>query len=236
MLRMRTVCSFTQYRGNESMSHGEQARGKLKASKDEYLAALEAAAEGDDLNGEDDGPELSEAERMAAAADAPVIRSDGQVRGSEIQRQRPLTHRQTEYVRGLIQGKTMRQAYREAYPTANGDDRTISAAAYRLSRDPRIRKSLQDAWGETVEALAEDVVATKRYVLKELLALSKAGKQEGSRLKALELMGRAAGMFQVQPEVKEAAVSPETLRRELAGHLKLLDNVKPISKAQVREG
>lgn len=218
------------------MSHGEQARDRLRASKDEYLAALEAAGQDVDLNGDGDGPELSEAERMAAAADAPVVRADGQIRGSETPRQRPLTHSQTEYVRGLIQGKTMRQAYREAYPAAKGDDRTISAAAYRLSRDPRVRKSLQDAWGETVEALAEDVAATKRYVLKELLALSKAGKQEGSRLKALELMGRAAGMFQVQPEIKEAAVSPETLRRELAGHLKLLDNVKPISKAAVREG
>ena len=55
-------------------------------------------------------------------------------------------------------------------------------------------------------------------------------------MKALELMGRAAGMFQAQQEEKAATVSPETLRRELAGHLKLLDNVKPISKAQVREG
>ena len=233
---LRTVCAFKQYGRNNSMSHGEQARDRLRASKEDYLAALEAAGQDVDLNGDDGGRELSEAERLAAAADAPAVRADGQVRGSEIPRQRPLTHSQTEYVRGLIQGKTMRQAYREAYPTAKGDDRTISAAAYRLSRDPRVRKSLQDAWGETVEALAEDVAATKRYVLKELLALSKAGKQEGSRLKALELMGRAAGMFQAQEKEKEQAVSPETLRRELAGHLKLLDNVKPISKAQVREG
>jgi hypothetical protein len=73
-------------------------------------------------------------------------------------------------------------------------------------------------------------------VLKELLALSKAGKQEGSRLKALELMGRAAGMFQTQEADKPAAVTPDALRKELAGHLKLLDNVRPMTKQQVSEG
>jgi hypothetical protein len=218
------------------MTERSETRDRLRASKDDYLKALEEASLDDDLNGYDGGPELSEAERLALRAEPPVMRADGRVRGSEIPRPRPLTSSQIEFTKGLIQGKTMRQAYRDAYPNAKGDDRTITAAAYRVSRDPRVQKSLQDAWGETVEVLAEDTAATKRYVLKELLALSKAGKQEGSRLKALELMGRAAGMFQQQPEAKEAAVSPETLRRELAGHLKLLDNVKPISKAQVREG
>jgi len=218
------------------MSGNGDARDRLRATKDDYLRALEEAHLDDDLNGDDGGGELSEAERLALRADPPVVRADGRVRGSEHPRPRPLTASQIEFTKGLIQGKTMRQAYRDAYPNAKGDDRTITAAAYRVSRDPRVQKSLQDAWGETVEVLAEDVAATKRYVLKELLALSKAGKQEGSRLKALELMGRAAGMFQAQEKEKEQAVSPETLRRELAGHLKLLDNVKPISKAAVREG
>jgi hypothetical protein len=83
-----------------------------------------------------------------------------------------------------------------------------------------------------VEVLAEDTAATKRYVLKELLALSKGGKQEGSRLKALELMGRAAGMFQVVTETVAEKPSAEQLRKELSGHLKLLDNVKTLRKAK----
>jgi hypothetical protein len=127
----------------------------------------------------------------------------------------------------------MRQAYRDAYPNANGSDQVITSSAYRLSRDERIQKALQDAWGETVEVLAEDTAATKRYVLKELLALSKGGKQEGSRLKALELMGRAAGMFQHRTEVAAEKPSAEQLRKELSGHLKLLDNVKPLKAKAV---
>lgn len=201
-----------------------------RASKDELLAALEAAhLPGDE--GEDEGPEISEAERLAAHAEPPVIRADGHPRGTEdYKRIKPLTASAMEFTKGMITGKTMRQAYRDGYPNAKGSDQVITSAAYRLSRDPRIQKALQEAWGETVEVLAEDTAATKRYVLKELLAMTKAAKQEGSRLKALELMGRAAGMFQILKEEVAEKPSAEQLRRELSGHLKLLDNVKPMPK------
>ena len=199
-----------------------------RASKDELLQALEDAhlQEPED---EDDGPEISEAERLAARAEPPVIRVDGKPRGTEDYKKiQPLTASQMEFTKGCIAGKTMRQAYRDAYPNAKGSDQVITSSAYRLSRDPRIQKALQDAWGETIEVLAEDTAATKRYVMKELLALTKGGKQEGSRLKALELMGRAAGMFQIATDKPVDKPTAEQLRRELSGHLKLLDNVKPM--------
>ena len=204
-----------------------------RASKDELLAALEAV-DMDDGEGWEEEAELSEAERLAAHADAPPMRVDGKPKGADTySRPRPLTAPQMEFCKGMIQGKTMRQAYRDAYPNANGSDQVITCSAYRLSRDERIQKALQDAWGETVEVLAEDTAATKRYVLKELLALSKGGKQEGSRLKALELMGRAAGMFQQSTDATPEKVSAEQLRKELSGHLKLLDNVKPLKAKAV---
>jgi hypothetical protein len=199
-----------------------------RASKDELLQALEDAhlQEPED---DGDGLEISEAERLAARAEPPVMRVDGKPRGTEDYKKiQPLTASQMEFTKGCIAGKTMRQAYRDAYPNAKGSDQVITSSAYRLSRDPRIQKALQDAWGETIEVLAEDTAATKRYVMKELLALTKGGKQEGSRLKALELMGRAAGMFQIATDKPVDKPSAEQLRKELSGHLKLLDNVKPM--------
>lgn len=199
-----------------------------RASKEELLQALEDAhlQEPED---EDEGQEISEAERLASRAEPPVIRVDGKPRGTEDYKKiQPLTASQMEFTKGCIAGKTMRQAYRDAYPNAKGSDQVITSSAYRLSRDPRIQKAMQDAWGETIEVLAEDTAATKRYVMKELLALTKGGKQEGSRLKALELMGRAAGMFQIATDKPADKPSAEQLRRELSGHLKLLDNVKPM--------
>jgi hypothetical protein len=211
----------------------DETRMPGRASKDELMAALEAV-DMDDGEGWLDEADLSEAERLAAHASPPPMRADGRPKGVDAySRPKPLTAPQMEFTKGMIIGKTMRQAYRDAYPNAKGSDQVITSSAYRLSRDERIQKTLQEAWGETVEVLAEDTAATKRYVLKELLALSKGGKQEGSRLKALELMGRAAGMFQPQGAEVIEKVSAEQLRRELSGHLKLLDNVKPLKAKAV---
>ena len=211
----------------------DETRMPGRASKDELMAALEAV-DMEGVEGWEDEAELSEAERLAAHASPPPMRADGRPKGVDAYtRPKPLTAPQMEFTKGMIIGKTMRQAYRDAYPNAKGNDQVITSSAYRLSRDPRIQSTLQEAWGETVEVLAEDVSATKRYVLKELLALSKGGKQEGSRLKALELMGRAAGMFQPQGAEVIEKVSAEQLRRELSGHLKLLDNVRPLKAKAV---
>ena len=86
----------------------------------------------------------------------------------------------------------------------------------------------RSAWDETIEHLADDAASTKRYVMRKLVALSKDAKQEGSRLKALELLGKTAGLFVQQDAVAEKTVAPEQLKRELSQHLKLLDNVKTL--------
>jgi hypothetical protein len=126
------------------------------------------------------------------------------------------------FVRAKISGMSNADAYREAYPDDHSSNRVISANAYKLTRHPVIGQMLEDAWGETAEALTEDLAATKRYVLRQLLALSKGAKQEGSRLKALELMGKAAGVFTPTTETEVAAPTADQLKRELSGHLKLL--------------
>ena len=207
-----------------------------RAGKSDYMADLEAAMDDDQFDNDQGAGEPSEAERLAARADAPQMRADGKPKGSEAKRARPLTVSQMRFTRGLIEGKTMVAAYREAYPAAQSADQVIKSAAYKLSRDPRVQQEMQEAWGETVEALAEDAVATKRFVLKQLLAHCKEAKQEGTKIKALELMGKAVGMFKGESEAVADKVTPEQLKRELAGHLKLLDNVRPLTRAQVNEG
>jgi len=210
----------------------DQVHGKM--SKDDYIKALEEVEHDDEQ--EDDGSpvEPSEAERLAAHAEPPRIRVDGKPVGTE--RQRPLTAKQYHFARGLIEGKTQEQAYRDAYPDAQAKPQVIKSNAWRLSQDSRIQNMLAEHWGETVEALAEDTAATKRFVLKQLLHYAKSGKQEGSRLKALELMGKSVGMFsKVDEKVEDTSLSADQLKRDLAGHLRLLNNVRPLTRTQVIE-
>jgi len=198
-----------------------------KVTKDDYLRALEIANQDDDLNqidkDESDG-DLSEAERLAAHADAPALRTtDGRPVGSDRgDRPKPLTSAQMMFAQGLIRGLTYKAAYREAYPQQTGNDNTITTSAYKLSRDARIQALIADALEETAEHLAEDMASTKRYVMRQLVAHSKQAKQEGTKLKALELLGKASGLFTQADADKGEVVTAEQLKRELGAHLKLV--------------
>lgn len=198
-----------------------------RLTSEDYLRALDEAGQDEpDEAGvythESPEPE-SEAERAAAAAEAPKTRGDGKVIGAEgWKRERPLTAQQQAFAQGVIEGKSLRQAYRDAYPGAQASDQSISASAARLIKDDRIAKVIQSAWEETQEALADDMAATRRYVMRSLVALSKQANQEGSRLKALELLGRSAGMWREQQASQDKPLTAAELRAQLAGHLKLV--------------
>lgn len=170
----------------------------------------------------EDGPEIGEAEQAAAAAQEPKTRSDGQIVGIAEGRAKPLTPSMIKFCQGVIEGKSRRQAYREAYPNAQAADATISAAAARLMKDPRIKRMIEAGWEETQEALADDIQATRRYVGRALVALSRGAKQEGTRLRALELLGKHCGMFKDTVQTQEKPITAEDLRKELAGHLRLV--------------
>jgi hypothetical protein len=198
-----------------------------KTSKAEYKAELEQAMAEEENWGEDESPEsLSEAEQLAHSAESPKRRKDGEHKGSDIKRPKPLSPRQVLFTQGVILGKSLRQAYRDAYGNDTGSDASISASANKLMNDPRIKVILQEAWEETAEHLSEDLAASKRYVLKGLLALSKKAKQEGTKLKALELLGKASGLFTPSEVQDKAVVTADQLKRELAGHIKLLEQGK----------
>ena len=49
-------------------------------------------------------------------------------------------------------------------------------------------------------------------------------------------MARTAGMFREEDQTKTEKVSAEKLRAELAGHLKLINNIKPIRRDDVANG
>ena len=193
-----------------------------KVSQAEYLKALEEAnsAIEDDYQDDNTPGYDSEAEQLAASMPPKRVKN----------LTKPLTAQQQTFVRHVIEGKTRREAYRLAYNTQMSDS-AVSANASKLAADPRIAAMITAAWDETIEHLADDAASTKRYVLRKLVSLSKEAKQEGSRLKALEMLGKSVGLFATQEETKDKPVSADQLKRELSGHLKLLDTTKPAKKA-----
>ncbi len=190
---------------------------RVKITSEEYMALLEAQ----DVNAEAGEP--SEAERLVDAAEPPKRRADGTL--VSMSRPRALTTSQMAFAQGLVEGKTAKQAYRDAYPNALGEA-SISTAAYKLNRDPRIQKVIQDAWDETQDVLADDMAATKRYVMRQLVGMSKTAEAESTRVKAVELLGKASGLFTSGNTPDRKPITADQLRRELSGHLKLVNGAK----------
>lgn len=170
----------------------------------------------------------SEAERLAAQSQSPRRRGDGQAVGSPIQQRfKGLTQKQQMFIEGIITGKTQRHAYRLAYPDDTSSDMVISTAASRLLKHPQVIKALEQAADETIDFMVDDPGATRRWVTKQLMISATISKQEGSRLKALELIGRAAGMFQQTQAVEPERLSAVQLKQELDRHLVMLTDVAP---------
>jgi len=182
----------------------------------DQLNEMDEAVDSEAVDGEpSDNPDFEnpvthgEAEQSAQAPIA-VIRT------------RDMTHAMKVFVAAKLRGETSKASYKLAYPNDTSSDSTISSTAYKLTKHPLVAKALADAAGQADEALVEDMAASKRYVIHSLITLSKTAKQEGSRLKALELLGRASGAFTNAAPQEAPAPSAAQLKKELAGHLKLL--------------
>ena len=179
-------------------------------------------SKGADLGNEDQGGEtwgelMSEAEQSAYAAESPITERVNT----------KITKAMMQFIEGIIEGKSQFHAYRSAYPNAKGSDRTIRQNAYKLMKHPGVKHHLEQRQGETAEVLATDVNAARLHVIRNLVTHSVTGKQEGTRLKALELLGKATGLFNPQVQTEKQAISVSDLRKELDVHLKALERVKP---------
>ena len=125
----------------------------------------------------------------------------------------------------LAKDMTPKEAYRKAYDCSRMSEASIGACANELMRDPRISMLMESLWQDTRTAVIADAVSARRMVMADLYKHAKDDKANlGNRLKALELIGRAVGMFTDKVESKVEEVSVDQLKRELESSLELLNN------------
>ena len=131
-----------------------------------------------------------------------------------------MTAKMRLFASGVAQGLSPRESYVKAYDTRRMGDATIITEANKLMRDHRINTLLEHVWESVERNIIDDAIATRRTIMGDLLKHADDDKAKTSdRLKSLELMGRAIGMFTDKSEVKTEAVDTEQLKRELDEHL-----------------
>ena len=144
-----------------------------------------------------------------------------------------LTANQRAFAEHLAAGMNQTEAYIKAYNVRTTNRNVISINASRLARDNRISELLESYTDSIAERVVEDSVKTRRFILEELHGHASNAKTATEKLRALELMGRAIGMFTDKVETKAEAISTEQLKKELRSHLVLLDNVRPMKTVEI---
>ena len=203
--------------------------------KEQLIEQLQQHAEEENIDASTNVPGLDTPEGMQAAV--AKIRekrsSKGKVIGvqdSTRKQNRRLTSKMQVFVNNILSGMSPAIAYKNAYNVRTDNHATIVASANKLMADPRINTLLEALSEEYRRKVIDNAVSTREHVMAELFKHAQQAKQEGTKLKALELMGRAVGMFTDKVEQKVEEISTEKLKQELQSHLSLLDNVKPIKK------
>jgi hypothetical protein len=116
--------------------------------------------------------------------------------------------------------KISKQEYLAALEAANVDDEVVLDA----DQDEQDQGLGELSEAERLAAHAEG--PTIRVDGRPHRARVCVAKQEGTKLKALELLGKSVGLFIDKAEVKTETVTAEQLKRELGQHLKLLPSAK----------
>jgi len=200
--------------------------------RNELIEKLESGAIAIDVDdASTNAEEKSEAMQMAVAKIREKRTKTGKVYGVKTEeKSKRLTPQQHVFVQGILNGKTQIQAYRDAYNVRTENDSTIAVSANRLMKNPKISALLGSFEESLKEKIIEDAVRTRRFVMERLHDRVTNAKTESVELKALELMGKAVGMFTDRVEQTVEQINPEKLKEELKAHLTLLETVTPIKK------
>lgn len=139
-----------------------------------------------------------------------------------------MTPKMKAFASNIVQGMSPKEAYRRAYDCENSSEATIQANANRLLKDARITLLLDSFFEDLKENVITDNVSARRHIMKELFKhANDKNAQLSNRLKSLELMGRAIGMFTDKVEQRVEEVSIDQLKKELESSLHLLEEKRP---------
>ncbi len=203
-------------------------------SRKEYIDALvcdatDTTATGNSIKGSGMTPE-----GMRSTIDQIEVKKtkSGKVHGVRVEEtskstNKRMTNKMIHFVNLLVSGNDHITAYQTAYDCKGSTRATIIGNANRLMRDSRISMQLESVLEATKQNVVESDASARRYVMQELFdSVNKAEVSESGRLRALELIGKAVGMFTDRVEQVTETIDTNELKKELESHLHLLDNAK----------
>jgi hypothetical protein len=138
-------------------------------------------------------------------------------------RDKRLTKRQLHFASNVIDGMTPITAYMGAFKCDHLTSATIQQRVNDLLADPNITLLLQPLTQAKKEMIINDDRMARRYVMNEWFKHSEdEAVPINIRLRALELMAKASGVFETRAEQVTEAIDIDTLKQELDKSIALI--------------
>lgn len=134
-----------------------------------------------------------------------------------------VTPKQRRFAELMVEGHTGVAAYRRAYEVGTMSAKHIANEAWKLSRHPEVARIVKAGLAARERQVSYDAARIRELVVERLIDESLTARQDGARVRALELLGKLNGvdLFRERP-VKEdplATLSVEELEQRLRERL-----------------
>lgn len=133
-----------------------------------------------------------------------------------------LTAKQDLFAAAVAHGQPQTDAYRQVYDADRMGSPTIWAEASRLADHPKVAARIEQLRSEK-EALRRMLVLDREEaILAQLQHEALTAKTDSARIRALELLGRHAGLFAERVEVARVERTAEQIQADIVARLQRL--------------
>jgi hypothetical protein len=133
-----------------------------------------------------------------------------------------LTAKQEQFTRSILEGKSRAEAYRDAYDASSMQNATVWNEASKLMRHPEVAMRVDELKSEANVARRVLMLDREEAILAQLQHEALTAKTDSARIRALELLGRHAGMFADRIEVQRVERSAEQIEADIRARLERL--------------
>jgi hypothetical protein len=133
-----------------------------------------------------------------------------------------LTAKQQKFATAIADGSDQTSAYKLAYDAQNMSPMAVWVESSRLKRNPKVALKLEELNAEAEAVRQGLLISREEAILARLEHEALTAKTDAARIRALELLGRHAGMFVERVEVERVERSAADLEAAIKARLERL--------------
>ena len=152
---------------------------------------------------------------------------------------RPLTAKQRAFVREVLREDepvTQVDAYRAVY-NSQATGKTQRTEAARVASRPHVARAIEEGRAAQERSIQAAARGRRRWVLERLASEAESAESDAARVRALEVIGRASGLFEPETEATggRAHATADDLRQELESRLAEALGVVEVEQVEVEQ-